>query len=242
MKNPPADASKALRMWAQEFTEKGIYVFADSKDATQLTVVAVKAASESCKDPDSFIQSMTTASLSAVGIVSQAKGVRPNWTFIIGTFVVLLTFNFAIVAAFVYLHNRNAAQMKQASGQGDVSNIYYDKVQEQEARDRERRSCFSRCGRRTQVDEAEGAKKASGPRYSDLTALLEDFKRQYEVLRRQLDEEERDRPDEDEDEDLRAQEDLLDERIRALQELKAFVRENQACLREYLGIRDDESG
>jgi len=44
-----------VRTWAAEFAEKGIYVFADSKDASKLTVVAVKAATEACKDPDANI-------------------------------------------------------------------------------------------------------------------------------------------------------------------------------------------
>ena len=61
-----------MKAWAQEFTDKGIYVFADSSDSSKLTVVAVKAAEESCKDPDAPVQSMTAASLSAVGVESQA--------------------------------------------------------------------------------------------------------------------------------------------------------------------------
>jgi hypothetical protein len=42
----------------------------------------------------------------------------------VGTFVVLFTLPFLVIGAFVYLHNRNAAQMKQASGEGDALNIY----------------------------------------------------------------------------------------------------------------------
>ena len=44
-----------------------------------------------------------------------------------------------------------------------------------------------------------------------------------------------------EDERNRREEELLDERIKALQDLKDFVRENQVCLREYLGIKDEGS-
>ena len=32
----------------------------------------------------------------------------------------------------------------------------------------------------------------------------------------------------------------MEERIKALQDLKDFVRDNQACLRDYLGIEDDD--
>lgn len=42
-------------MWAHEFTEEGIYVFADSVDASKLTVISVKGAGGECKDPDSPI-------------------------------------------------------------------------------------------------------------------------------------------------------------------------------------------
>lgn len=36
-------------------------------------------------------------------------------------------------------------------------------------------------------------------------------------------------------------EDLIDERIRAFKELKDFVKDNQDCLRDYLGIEDEEA-
>lgn len=62
-------------MWAHEFTQKGIYVFADSNDNKKLTVMSIKAKSEKCPNPGSNIQSMTGASLSAVGIESQPNGI-----------------------------------------------------------------------------------------------------------------------------------------------------------------------
>lgn len=99
-------AGVQVRTWAQAFDEAGIYVFADSKDKAKLTVIAAKAASEACADPEANIQSMTTESLSAVGIEAQDKEVRPNWPFITGTFVLLLAFNFGVVALLVYLGNR----------------------------------------------------------------------------------------------------------------------------------------
>ena len=77
---------------------------------------------------------MTEASLSAVGIEAAPKSVQPNWPFIIGTFVTLFLFNFGVVGMFVYLHNRNAAQMKLSTSQGDANTIYYDKVKMQEDR------------------------------------------------------------------------------------------------------------
>jgi hypothetical protein len=219
-----------VKAWAQEFTEKGIYVFADSKEASKLTVVAVKSAEESCKDPDAPVQSMTAASLSAVGVESQAKSVQPNWAFIIGTFVVLLGFNFGVVGAFVYLHARNAAQMKLASGGGEAADIYRDKAKQQEGT-----GCCARiCGKSRTTESAgeKGAKgKADGPRYADLARLLEDFRRQYTVLKDQL-EEDRDRPaggsgeDDPDGDERRQQEGLIEERIGALRELKDFVKEN----------------
>jgi hypothetical protein len=36
-------------------------------------------------------------------------------------------------------------------------------------------------------------------------------------------------------------EDLVDERIRAFKELKDFVKDNQECLRDYLGIEDENA-
>jgi len=222
-----------VKAWAQEFTDKGIYVFADSSDSSKLTVVAVKAAEESCKDPDAPVQSMTAASLSAVGVESQAKSVQPNWAFIIGTFVVLLGFNFGVVGAFVYLHARNAAQTKLAAGGGDAGDIYHEK--DKKAAEGGTSSCCARiCGKsRTTEAEAEksGKRKADGPKYADLARLLEDFRRQYTVLKDQLEEDKgrqaggsgEDDPDGD---GLALQADLIEERIRALRELKDFVKEN----------------
>ena len=74
--------------------------------------------------------------------------------------------------------------------------------------------------------------------------LLEDFKQEYSVLQEQLkdDSEAQKREQDQADEQSKREEELLDERIAALQELKDFVLENQDCLREYLGIRDGDSG
>ena len=89
--------------------------------------------------------------------------------------------------------------------------------------------------------------KTSGPNYRDLVQLLEDFKQEYSVLQDQLRDDseiqkrEQDQIDEIEEKSKR-EEELLDERIKALQELKDFVRENQDCLREYLGIKDEDAG
>ena len=157
--------------------------------------------------------------------------------------MILLGFNFGLVGAFVYLRNR--ASMKLASGQGDGATIYYDKVAGEEAKDRERRSCRACLGGSgwRQASKESKSEKVSGPNYQDLVQLLEDFKQEYVVLQEQLQdnaEAQRQREDQ-EDERSKREEELLDERIKALQELKDFVRENQACLREYLGIRDGDS-
>jgi hypothetical protein len=88
------------------------------------------------------------------------------------------------------------------------------------------------------------SQKESGPNYRDLVQLLEDFKQEYSVLQEQLkdDSEAQKREQDQADGQSKREEGLLDERIAALQELKDFVRENQDCLREYLGIKDGDSG
>lgn len=238
-----------MRTWAHGFDQPGIYVFADSKDSSKLTVIAAKAANEACLDPGANIQSMTADSLSAVGIAGQDKQVRPNWSFIIGTFVVLLSFNFGIVGLFVYLGNR--AQMKLASGDGAGGTIYYDKVANQEDRDRQQRSCLS-ClsagvnrlsSKLAQEDGEKPEQLLKGPKYDDLVKLLSDFKSEYEVLRTQLQNAQEAQNATEDAEELRhrREEELLDERIQALKDLKEFVRENQSCLRDYLGL-DEANG
>jgi hypothetical protein len=48
-------AGVQVRTWAQAFDEPGVYVFADSKDASKLTVIAAKAANEACSNPSANI-------------------------------------------------------------------------------------------------------------------------------------------------------------------------------------------
>jgi hypothetical protein len=118
--------------------------------------------------------------------------VQPNWAFIVGTFIVLVAFNFGIVGLFVYLRDRS--QMKVASGEGEGGRLYYDKVASQEERDRQGRSCLSCLSSRVQRLSAtlgkEGVEEAAplekGPRYDDLVQLLSDFRSEYDVLRGQL--------------------------------------------------------
>jgi hypothetical protein len=50
-------------------------VFADSIDNKKLTVISIKAKGDQCPNPGSNIQSMSEASLSAVGIESQPNGI-----------------------------------------------------------------------------------------------------------------------------------------------------------------------
>jgi hypothetical protein len=145
----------AIQIWSHEFAEKGIYAFADSKDGAKLTIVAVKADNEACKDPDAFIQSMTAASLSAVGIESQPKSVAPDWAFVTSTVVLLLFINFAIIALFVLLSNAGAQQT--APGGEGVNNIYYDKIHAKEQLGKKEYKCHERfrCCQRKKTDEVE---------------------------------------------------------------------------------------
>mmetsp|Transcript_20978 Transcript_20978/g.32528 ORF Transcript_20978/g.32528 Transcript_20978/m.32528 type:complete len:89 (+) Transcript_20978:352-618(+) len=83
---------------------------------------------ESCPNPDAPIMSMSANSLSSVGIESQSKNIEPNWSFIIASFAVLMSVNFVIVAAFIYLHNRNVTFMKLTGEGGDSGVIYQDKI------------------------------------------------------------------------------------------------------------------
>lgn len=233
-----------VRTWAHEFAEAGVYVFADSKDKSKLTVVAVKGEGETCKDPDANIQSLTAESLSAIGIESQEKAVQPNWTFIVGAFVVLITFSFGIVGGLVYL--RNSIVSKLVSGEGAGETLYYDKVADQEEQDRQQRSCGAGLARLCECltrglqdeDAAQAEQKAKGLKYQDLKDLLEEFKDGYQVLRDELEAEQGADPvaRDPEVERKQREEALLDERIAALKELKDFVRENQDCLRDYLGL------
>lgn len=76
----------------------------------------------------------TAASLASIGIVIKEKTVRPNWSFIIGTFVLLMLFSFGIVTGIIVLHNRNSQQnLKSSLDDKKKSTIYYDKIVDLEA-------------------------------------------------------------------------------------------------------------
>lgn len=115
-------------MWAHEFDQKGIYVFRDSQQPSKLTVIAVKGPNEQCKDPSAYASSMTSESLSSVGIEAAPKDVQPNYQFVIASFAFIIGFNFLLVAGITWLAHDNAAKTKQ--GTGSIANIYYDKVAE----------------------------------------------------------------------------------------------------------------
>lgn len=137
--------------------------------------------------------------------------------------------------------------MRLASGEGGGGTLYQDKVASQEQQDRAQRSWLSCLTRGAsslgsklagEVEAAPEEAPPKGPRYDELVQLLSDFRGEYDVLRGQLETVEEAKRAEAEAEEARRQreEELLDERISALEDLKEFVRENQACLREYLGL------
>jgi hypothetical protein len=95
-------------MWAHEFTQNGTYAFKDSKKASQMTIISVKAATENCPDTAN-IKPMSQINLSQVGVTPPNKNVVPNYTFMVGTFLLLIIFNFFIAFGIVWLNQSNHA-------------------------------------------------------------------------------------------------------------------------------------
>jgi hypothetical protein len=113
-----------IRMWAHEFTEKGTYAFQDSKKKNQMTIISVKAADEECPS-DEVAKPMTEINLSQAGVLPPTKEIVPNYTFMVFSFVMLLTCNFFIAFAIVWLNQQNHAQENDS-----IKNIYYDLARE----------------------------------------------------------------------------------------------------------------
>ncbi len=88
------------------FNQAGVYVFEDSSDSTQLTVIAVMSDSEACPDTDKYIVPITGSSLIRMG-VKQREDVTltPNWAFVGCAFAVILILVPGVVVCISYFYN-----------------------------------------------------------------------------------------------------------------------------------------
>jgi hypothetical protein len=195
------DTGKTVTAFSFVFNDPGVYVFQDSVNVTKVTIIGVVKESQDCSTKDANVQSATASALASIGIAPQSKNVRPNWSFIIGTFVFIILISFGFVTLVVYLHNKNEAQ--NVKGTSKKHQIYYDRVNQKEE-DELNRSKWYRflicrgCNRlRGRLDEYLNQVAPQGPAdngangdiditYKDLQTLINEFRDQMEVLKSKL--------------------------------------------------------
>jgi hypothetical protein len=130
----------------------------------------------------------TAQALASLGLVSSPKTIVPRWSFIIGTFIVILLFIFGLVALILYLHQKNYSQRKFDGSNKNKGTIYYDKINDLESEDLQQTRWYSCLCRRVKQMVALNSSKVQPDQevqitYSDLAALLQEFRDQMGLLK-----------------------------------------------------------
>lgn len=99
---------ESIDMFIYTFNQEGTYVFADSADQTQQTIIAVMNSSETCADTDTYIVPVTSSNLMKMGVVQNEKiSLTPDWVFIGCALVALLVLFPGVVVLITYFHNKS---------------------------------------------------------------------------------------------------------------------------------------
>lgn len=112
--------------YSYSFLEKGIYVFGDSEDEDKVTIIGVVLKDQECSDSNLEVKPATAQSLAEIGVETDLVTVDPNWSFIGGTFVMMILMAYGIVGLIIYLHNKNFKLRKGAATSDMKANIYFD--------------------------------------------------------------------------------------------------------------------
>ena len=93
-------------LFAFTFSQSGSYVFTDATDTTQLMLVRVTDAFESCPDPDRYIQSISADTVSSAGVAQKRNLIiKPDVPLIVGmTAALILTIVVVMVGVGYCLH------------------------------------------------------------------------------------------------------------------------------------------
>ena len=110
---------EAPELFIFTFNQAGVYVFSDSADPSQLTVIAVMSATESCPDSDQYIVPITGASLVRMGVQQREEiTLAPNWIFIGFAFAVILILVPGVVVCISYFYNSGKKQQRSLASIG----------------------------------------------------------------------------------------------------------------------------
>lgn len=93
------------------FRDAGIFVFENAASGT-VTIIAVVRQSQTCSNSvDGIGASMVTReALAEIGVQAYNKEIDPNWSFVIGSFIIINLVVYGIIACFVLAQRLQAEQ------------------------------------------------------------------------------------------------------------------------------------
>ena len=98
---------ESITLFMFTFDDAGVYVFADKSDTSQLTVISVMSASQSCPSTDEYIVPITGSNLLKMGVrQNESITLVPNWLFVGCCFIVILILVPGVIVCIAYFHNR----------------------------------------------------------------------------------------------------------------------------------------
>ena len=187
------------------FKDKGIYVFENAASGT-VTIIGVVGEQQQCSNTINGIgvSMITKESLAEIGIQSYNKDIKPNWWFIVLSFIFINGFVYQTIYCFLQAYELQAAQSGLINKGEETNTIYYDKLREKDE-EQEQQNCLNRCkrnkkGNKIEDEEGEEGKKDKkhefSVSYKDMEKLLSDFNTAQGILKRQMvDKEKREQKD-----------------------------------------------
>jgi hypothetical protein len=175
-----------VQTFSYNFKERGIYVFDNAASGT-VTIIGVVAPSQECQNVVNGVGAamVTEEALAEIGIRSQALTVTPRWWFLCYSYFFMNCFMFGVIALINYAYQMNLKRSEMSSGGDSTENtIYYDKISQLEADEREKyNNCCARfrkkkvdaAASKVEPEDAEPQKEGYAISYPELDALLKQF-------------------------------------------------------------------
>jgi hypothetical protein len=123
-----------VEVFSYIFKDVGIYVFENAASGT-VTIIGVVAESSSCPNMINGIgvAMKTKESLAEIGIKSYDKQIKPNWWFIVLSFILLNGFVYITIYCFLHGYDLGTSQGGLLNREkGESNTLYYDTLRERD--------------------------------------------------------------------------------------------------------------
>lgn len=184
---------------------------------------------------------VTKESLADIGVKSYDKQIVPNWWFIIGSFALINTLLYAVIGLFIYSYNLAQNQGRMSGSKQSSNTLYYDKLRDHDE-EQGSKGLFPCCRKKKEnkVDKEESdevnKKHDFAVSYKDMEALLKEFHDCQDLLKKQLKDRERKkkRNGEEVDDEEQRQREPIEQLLKELADMVAFVNENNEVVNKVL--------